>query len=134
MTEIKKTEAEISVTNRKRIEITTKLQQLNATLDKLHKQYSSLKSKEVSKVDWANNTYEWKSTIQNILENKFKLKEFRHQQLAAINAVLSGKDMILLMPTGGGKSLCYQLPALVTKGKTYINTFFYCYFIVLCFV
>ncbi|GLV40738.1 Bloom syndrome helicase [Carabus blaptoides fortunei] len=119
-TEIKKTEAEISVTNQKRIEINTKLQQLNARLDKLQKQYSSLKSKEVSKIDWASNTYEWQSKIQDILEKKFKLKKFRHQQLSAINAVLSGKDIILLMPTGGGKSLCYQLPALFSKGITLV--------------
>lgn len=50
------------------------------------------------------------------MKTVFKLNMFRSQQLAAINITLSKHDAILIMPTGGGKSLCYQLPALIDHG------------------
>ncbi|TBN04446.1 RecQ family ATP-dependent DNA helicase [Hyunsoonleella flava] len=52
----------------------------------------------------------------NILERYWKFTSFRENQEAIINAVLEGEDVFALMPTGGGKSICFQIPALIKEG------------------
>lgn len=54
--------------------------------------------------------------INETLKNIWGYDFFRDSQEEIINAVISGKDCIALLPTGGGKSLCYQLPALILEG------------------
>lgn len=64
----------------------------------------------------------WSSEVFALLRNTFHLENFRSHQAVAIDSTLSGQDVFVLMPTGGGKSLCYQLPALVKSGKTHGTT------------
>ncbi|KAF3792341.1 ATP-dependent DNA helicase Q-like 3 [Nymphaea thermarum] len=56
-----------------------------------------------------------KEHLKKLLQKHFGYSDFRGKQLEAIQAILSGKDCFCLMPTGGGKSLCYQIPALADK-------------------
>jgi ATP-dependent DNA helicase RecQ len=53
---------------------------------------------------------------QRILRETFGYDSFRHNQAGVIQSLLEGRDVLTLMPTGGGKSLCYQIPAMVRPG------------------
>lgn len=53
---------------------------------------------------------------QKILTKTFGYTDFRHHQAEIISSIIDGQDALVLMPTGGGKSLCYQIPALVRAG------------------
>src|ERR1700735_4948331 len=57
---------------------------------------------------------------QQTLERYFGFRDFREPQGEVISGILHGKDVFVVMPTGGGKSLCYQLPAILLDGVTIV--------------
>src|SRR5689334_24968848 len=64
---------------------------------------------------WSN-TEPRPARAREVLRDVFGYSAFRGQQEAIIEAALAGRDSLVLMPTGGGKSLCYQIPSIVRDG------------------
>lgn len=58
--------------------------------------------------------------LKSYLQKYFGFDKFKGEQEAVVQSVLSGKDAFVIMPTGGGKSMCYQLPALIMDGTAVI--------------
>lgn len=58
--------------------------------------------------------------LDEVLYRHFGFRGFRYPQESVIQQILSGRDVMVVMPTGGGKSLCYQLPALLLPGLTLV--------------
>jgi hypothetical protein len=112
-TDMKYTSFKNDVTSFKNDVITSKALRIpasNSHLNPIRKEPNEIIVSEVS--------YAWDHEVNKVLREIFKLQSFRTNQLQIINAALSGKDCFVLMPTGGGKSLCYQLPAICDKGNT----------------
>ncbi|KAK3881526.1 hypothetical protein Pcinc_014043 [Petrolisthes cinctipes] len=95
---------------------------LVARREKLKDAIQQQKSAKLAKKDWDRQDFSWSKELENIQKTVFKVDKLRAHQLPTMNATMSGVDAILIMPTGGGKSLCFQLPALVSKGITLVVT------------
>ena len=58
--------------------------------------------------------------MKNYLKKYFGFDTFKGNQEVIIRSLLTGNDTFVVMPTGGGKSLCYQLPSLITEGTAIV--------------
>jgi ATP-dependent DNA helicase RecQ len=61
-----------------------------------------------------------RNTIRRLLDTVFGIRQLRDGQQRVIDSVLDGKDTLAIMPTGSGKSLCYQIPARILEGMTIV--------------
>ncbi|KAK0468201.1 P-loop containing nucleoside triphosphate hydrolase protein [Desarmillaria tabescens] len=78
------------------------------------------KGKAKGGIDYGSEAFEWSNSLKSTMRDVFKIKNFRLCQLGVCNANMDGRDIVCVMPTGGGKSLTYQLPALLHRGCTLV--------------
>ncbi|KAJ7225663.1 ATP-dependent DNA helicase [Mycena pura] len=78
------------------------------------------KGKATGGTDYSANDFPWSGELKVQLKKVFKIDNFRLCQQGACNANMDGRDIVCVMPTGGGKSLTYQLPALMNPGCTLV--------------
>uniref|UniRef100_A0A4W3JBJ7 ATP-dependent DNA helicase n=1 Tax=Callorhinchus milii TaxID=7868 RepID=A0A4W3JBJ7_CALMI len=98
-----------------------KKQRLKEKIDKLSDNDAGSSTKpNPAEADWNKKGFKWSQKIDEVFKKVFKLQTFRPLQLQAINVTMAEKDLFLIMPTGGGKSLCYELPALCSTGFTLV--------------
>ncbi|CAE6448446.1 unnamed protein product [Rhizoctonia solani] len=82
---------------------------------------NSTSTKTAGAINYADQVgFEWTDEVKKRMTTVFGIKEFRLCQEGVVNAVMDGRDVVCVMPTGGGKSLTYQLPALMLPGCTLV--------------
>ncbi|EIW68807.1 hypothetical protein TREMEDRAFT_12143, partial [Tremella mesenterica DSM 1558] len=81
---------------------------------------SSARASTTSGIDYQGCSFPWSPAIATTLRQVFKLSGFRLCQEGVINAAMDDRNIVCVMPTGGGKSLTYQLPAMMGRGVTVV--------------
>jgi ATP-dependent DNA helicase Q1 len=121
---LKKCKKELQLTNKLINDYEKKIRPLKLRRDELMNQINTcnneLKLLPTSVPGEFSKEFSWDIEIQEALKNIFNINSFRVHQKEAINAVLSKKDVFVVKPTGGGKSLIFQAPAVIEEGFTLV--------------
>lgn len=81
---------------------------------------SAFSSSSGQSTNYFTERFDWSGELLPRAKKVWGIKNFRSVQEAVCNAAIAGRDIVCVMPTGGGKSLCYQLPALISVGLTVV--------------
>ncbi|XP_066158509.1 ATP-dependent DNA helicase Q1-like [Euwallacea fornicatus] len=119
-TQIEKISIKIKQLEQEKRRIDADLKRLNSERDQLQLNLSIARLKTRKPNQWLGQEYPWSKELVKTLKEVFGFEAFFPNQVAAINAVLSKKDVLVVMPTGGGKSLIYQLPAVLSRNLTIV--------------
>ncbi|XP_061357691.1 ATP-dependent DNA helicase Q-like 2 isoform X1 [Gastrolobium bilobum] len=90
--------------------------ELSAILEACKESGTQVNNVASSTVENWTGQFEWDSEADDVRLNIFGISSYRANQREIINAILSGRDVLVIMAAGGGKSLCYQLPAVLRDG------------------
>ena len=119
-TELIIVQSELETLLQKQEQLLERKEELKSQIDSLENSRLQDKNAELRSIDWEEGEFPWTPNVFTTLKSTFKIDKFRPLQASCINATLSNKDTILIMPTGSGKSLCYQLPAVLSPGLTLV--------------
>ena len=119
-TELCKIDEEISDITKKIRQYEQRRKVLKLKAEKLREKIQQKECNALLEQDWERRRFSWSEQLDKAREEVFRIPSYRPDQLAVINASMSGHDCLLIMPTGGGKSLTYQLPGVVSQGVTLV--------------
>ncbi len=118
--ELSEIESELSAIAIQLEELEARKAVLEARRDRIREEADRAKRERLQSRAWDEKTHAWSEALDRHLSSTFGLSSYRAHQLSVMNALLAGHDVFLIMPTGGGKSLCYQLPAVACPGLTLV--------------
>lgn len=93
---------------------------LDEDTERLEGQFSGHYQNDGTRAEFKRRDYPFSTALVEQFDKVFGLKKFRFNQLESMNAIMLKRDSFVLMPTGGGKSACYQLPAVISAGITIV--------------
>lgn len=127
MTTVSRLQDELRASKEELSKVADQIKQLGCIKRALEKKVKDIKSelnllneRESSVTKYDHDDFPWYKEMMSKLRTIFKIEDFRSHQKSAINATMLGVDLLLVMPTGGGKSLCFQLPAVLSAGVTVV--------------
>lgn len=123
-TKIKEIDNEIRDLERQKEILSTQQNVLIKTKKRLIEEVNQVKESFQGRTiaaDWDHSRFPWYDSLLKILYLKWKIEfqDFRYCQLPVINAAISRRDLFVVMPTGAGKSLCYQIPGILRSMTGY---------------
>lgn len=114
-----------STLNRERSSLAASINSRKSHQKEQQQQFASSTSKSKpakGAINFVDGTFSWDSKVKELAKEVWGIDSFRLCQKAVINASLDDFDVVAVMPTGAGKSLTYQLPALIQKGTSVVIT------------
>ncbi|XP_046543863.1 ATP-dependent DNA helicase Q1-like isoform X2 [Haliotis rubra] len=113
--ELAEVEGQLQILLDRQHQLAEKRRDLEAILKQQSEQTNQVDDKK-----WETKDFAWSKELEEKMTSVFGIRALRPMQLQTMNVTMSGKDCMLIMPTGGGKSLCFQLPAVASKGITLV--------------
>lgn len=118
--ELRQAKQELEAVDEKMTQLKARRKQLVKTIDSIKKRLNADNESDEITSKYNHENFPWSTKLRQQMQNVFGIKSFRSLQLPAINATMRNVDCLLVAPTGGGKSLVFQLPAVIEPGVTLV--------------